>query len=756
MRIETGRILQRKCDCGRKSSGGECTECREKRQLQRQATGAGPAVAPPIVHQVLASPGRALPASERAFFEPRFGYDFSTIRVHADGDAARSAAELNAAAYAVGNDIVFAAGQFSPYTADGQHLLAHELAHVVQAGAAGPASSVASLEGEATRAAAAVRDGRPMPAVSGSANGVGVPLRGPPPSATDVPTFGNLYGETPMLGVTRFRLVEENGVWYELRPGGKWRAKGTYDVVMQNGKVWAVKGSNAFGGVNPGHTEAAAGGRVEFAGTISFGSGKTTSGVVKEWTNASGHYKPVPQTAVNPEVQPAVPVPTDIATRYNLPREAFKPAEFPRVRTDPAEILGPQLPVIQPKEGDVLTRRVPGEVVEPLVGTSGVTAKPEVTTIAAVPEGVPGGGGALEESAAIPKVRVDAVEPPVGAAVEVEAVAETEAVVAGASRFGTALRVGGNIALIVGTFALEKIVSDMEQARAKEDMESIVPQIDAKVGVLSRDILDQQIAIPWATVYVQVTITESFSVTESLFSGVAKSYITTKLGPVTLAGGRKDPVVSERPGPRLVTFTPAGAAASYLLDRDITYTEPCKRLTYDELLVHVNEMIAHAPDEKRNELKVKALKLQQLKSEASVRAEKEKQQKKADLIAKIESQPAPQPQPKPQPMVLNPAELAPPAPMTIGPFNYKPSAPTETDRINYLFAKRDYLAAKLKVLDRNDMAAVRAFKDERDTWDARLQYLHGRLKSQQPDLARSLGELFEWKMYDGRHMWELP
>jgi hypothetical protein len=76
--------------------------------------------------------GSPLPASTRAFFEPRFGASFSHVRVHTDTRAARSAGSINAKAFTVGGDIAFAAGQYAPETGDGKQLLAHELTHVVQ------------------------------------------------------------------------------------------------------------------------------------------------------------------------------------------------------------------------------------------------------------------------------------------------------------------------------------------------------------------------------------------------------------------------------------------------------------------------------------------------------------------------------------------------------------------------------------------------------------------------------------------------
>ena len=76
--------------------------------------------------------GRPLPRSVRNFYEPRFGYDFSKVRIYADSDAAEAARTLNAKAYTHGRDIVFGAGQYAPGTRKGRQLLAHELTHVVQ------------------------------------------------------------------------------------------------------------------------------------------------------------------------------------------------------------------------------------------------------------------------------------------------------------------------------------------------------------------------------------------------------------------------------------------------------------------------------------------------------------------------------------------------------------------------------------------------------------------------------------------------
>jgi hypothetical protein len=101
-------------------------------QRKVSADSVGIATAPPIVHDVLESPGQPLDVATLAFFEPRFGHDFSNVRVHTNVKAEQSAATVNAVAYTVGRDIVFAARQHSLSTTAGQWLLAHELVHVQQ------------------------------------------------------------------------------------------------------------------------------------------------------------------------------------------------------------------------------------------------------------------------------------------------------------------------------------------------------------------------------------------------------------------------------------------------------------------------------------------------------------------------------------------------------------------------------------------------------------------------------------------------
>lgn len=178
-------LLQRKCACGGTSGpDGKCAECRkEKLTLQRRFTNqAESAMVPPIVHEVLRSPGQPLDAATRAFMEPRFNQDFAQmpaststvqpsqltispsddsfereaeavaaqvlnretvpevgrrtdfgrVEVHTGSQAAAAAQAVNARAFTVGQHIVFGMGEYQPRTTEGRELLAHELSHVMQ------------------------------------------------------------------------------------------------------------------------------------------------------------------------------------------------------------------------------------------------------------------------------------------------------------------------------------------------------------------------------------------------------------------------------------------------------------------------------------------------------------------------------------------------------------------------------------------------------------------------------------------------
>ena len=211
-------MLQRKCACGR-SSGvpGEYEDCDKKRlslhrstrnsELQtRNSEGV-----PPIVHEVLRSRGQPLDPQTRAFMEPRFGHDFSNVRVHTDARAAESASAVSALAYTVGRDVVFGAGQYAPETSAGRRLLAHELTHVVQQHGSSEGSvrigqSGDPYEEEASRAAETLSSQGPVPMTRES---------GPRLSRTDEPerVWGGfrISGESDFVNSVRADLNRLNG-----------------------------------------------------------------------------------------------------------------------------------------------------------------------------------------------------------------------------------------------------------------------------------------------------------------------------------------------------------------------------------------------------------------------------------------------------------------------------------------------------------------------------------------------------------------
>jgi hypothetical protein len=118
-------FIQRKCS--------EYEEDEEK-TLQTKATPnqAEHFSVPPIVHEMLRSPGQPLDPATSASMETLFGYNFSRVRVHTDAKAAESARAVNAQAYTIGHDIAFGLRQYAPRTPEGKKLLAHELRHVVE------------------------------------------------------------------------------------------------------------------------------------------------------------------------------------------------------------------------------------------------------------------------------------------------------------------------------------------------------------------------------------------------------------------------------------------------------------------------------------------------------------------------------------------------------------------------------------------------------------------------------------------------
>lgn len=112
----------------------EPEEEEEEKIIQpKKSSGQPPEVTPDLASRIraLKGSGQPLPKSVRNFFESRFGYDFSPVRIHADSNAVQFNRELNAQAFTHGRDIYFGARRYNLNTS-GKKLLAHELTHVVQ------------------------------------------------------------------------------------------------------------------------------------------------------------------------------------------------------------------------------------------------------------------------------------------------------------------------------------------------------------------------------------------------------------------------------------------------------------------------------------------------------------------------------------------------------------------------------------------------------------------------------------------------
>lgn len=173
--------------------------------------------------------GRPLDQTTRSSFEPRFRFDFSTVRIFDDGAAHRRAAALGAAAFTTGREIGFGAGEYAPDTPAGRRLLAHELAHVVQqsAGTSSASASGDAAEVEADAAAAAVSAGREVPRLSAQ-----------PAGGLQLQRGKRHHADTPRIAPVKFRS-EPTDVITDLHPAGsldaaQWQAayqRGDYEAL---------------------------------------------------------------------------------------------------------------------------------------------------------------------------------------------------------------------------------------------------------------------------------------------------------------------------------------------------------------------------------------------------------------------------------------------------------------------------------------------------------------------------------------------
>ncbi|WP_299747575.1 DUF4157 domain-containing protein [uncultured Tateyamaria sp.] len=106
-------------------------EDEEEDSVQMKPAVSGPAAHTGAAAAAVATGGQPLSSADRAYFEPRLGYDFSRVRLHTDASAQRAARSINARAYTLQNHIAFAPGEYGTST-EGRRLMAHELVHTLQ------------------------------------------------------------------------------------------------------------------------------------------------------------------------------------------------------------------------------------------------------------------------------------------------------------------------------------------------------------------------------------------------------------------------------------------------------------------------------------------------------------------------------------------------------------------------------------------------------------------------------------------------
>ncbi|WP_363463301.1 DUF4157 domain-containing protein [Halogeometricum borinquense] len=102
------------------------------RGAHHEASKAGDANVPDSVRDVISSPGKQLDSSIQRVMEERMGDNLGDVRIHTGPQAAKACEDINARAFTVGNHIAFNRGEYDPNSAEGQHVLAHELVHVRQ------------------------------------------------------------------------------------------------------------------------------------------------------------------------------------------------------------------------------------------------------------------------------------------------------------------------------------------------------------------------------------------------------------------------------------------------------------------------------------------------------------------------------------------------------------------------------------------------------------------------------------------------
>lgn len=252
----------------------------------RATASAPPKPAPPAPSAAIAQPGRPLPPSLRGQMEAGFGRDLSHVRVHDGPTAVRAAAALDARAFSLGPHLVFGAGEYQPDTPGGRGLIAHELAHVLQAPAAGqPHAAVVDdprMESEADRAVQVLAaGGRPVIASRAGAPVIrraGKGTAAPPPLSATTPVSAPGPGAAPKAAAPQPGTATAPAL--RLPPGlnvitDEPAGLGTTELVVEMPAFTLPLEKGAGPWVQKAYDDAAAGGRLVFTPLI---EGNSTAG----------------------------------------------------------------------------------------------------------------------------------------------------------------------------------------------------------------------------------------------------------------------------------------------------------------------------------------------------------------------------------------------------------------------------------------------------------------------------------------------
>lgn len=195
----------------------------EEELVQASFDNSGGEVSAGLSSQITRSKGSGQPMARPVQQEmgQKIGADFSGVNIHTDSQAVQMSNSLGAQAFTHGSDVYFNEGKYSPETPGGKHLLAHELTHTVQQGAAVqrmPTTQISQTAPQVQRLPWAVREGLSefasyIPGYSLICVLIGYdPLAGRSVDRNGPNLLGGLLGLIPVFGTLLFNKMTELGI----------------------------------------------------------------------------------------------------------------------------------------------------------------------------------------------------------------------------------------------------------------------------------------------------------------------------------------------------------------------------------------------------------------------------------------------------------------------------------------------------------------------------------------------------------------